>query len=97
MDTQEASQSKDLIQGKCDVNGRTLTVLYDSGAMHSFISQNGVTTLQLSVSELSYDLLVSSPINKPIRTSQVSMNLHLQIEGRTFVANLICLPLFVSI
>ena len=35
----------DLIQGMSGVNGRTLTVLYDSGATHSLISHNCVTTL----------------------------------------------------
>ena len=32
-------------------------------------------------------------MNKPIRTSQVCMNLLSQIEDRIFVTNLICLPL----
>ena len=41
------------------MNGKTLTVLYDLGATHSFISLDCVTKLKLSVSELSYDLLVS--------------------------------------
>ena len=77
----------------CQVNGRTLTVLYDLSATYSFISCSCVTTLQLPISELPNDLLVSTPINKPIRTSQVCVNIPFQIEGKTFVANLICLPL----
>ena len=68
--------------------------MYDLGATHSFISRNCVTTLQLPVSELPYDLLVSTPTNKPIRTSLVCMYLLFQIEGRTFVVNLIYLVLF---
>ena len=75
------------------MNGRTLTELYDLGAIHSFISCNCVTSLQLPISELPYDLLVSTPTNKPIRTSQVCINLLFQIEGRIFVTSLICLPL----
>ena len=65
------------------MNSRALIVLYDSGATHSFISYSCVTTLQLLISELPYDLLVSTPTNKTIRTSQVCMNLPLQIEGKT--------------
>ena len=84
MDAKEASQSKDLIQGKCKVSGRTLTVLYDSSATHSFVSRNYVTTLQLPISELPYNLQVSTPTNKLIRTSQVCMTLLFQIKGRTF-------------
>ena len=74
MDAEEAARSKALIQGTCKVNGRTLTVSYDSGATHLFISCSCVTTLQLLISKLSYDLLVSTPTNKPIRTSQVCVN-----------------------
>ena len=37
-----ANESKDLIEGKCKVNGTTLTVCYDSSATHSFISYNCV-------------------------------------------------------
>ena len=69
MNAEKATQSKELIQGMCEVNGRTLNVLYDSGATHSFISRNCVTTLQLLIFELPYDLLVSTPTSKPIITS----------------------------
>ena len=75
------------------MNGKTLIVLYDSGATLSFISLDCVTKLQSHVFELPYDLLVSTPINKLIRTSQVCMKLLFQIDGRTFAADLIFLPL----
>ena len=55
MDVEEDAQSEDLIQGKCEVNGRPLIVLYDSSATHLFISHNCVTTLQLPISKLPYD------------------------------------------
>ena len=94
MDAVDADKSEGLIQGTCEMDGETLTVLYDSGASHSFISHNYMTILWLPISELPYDLLVSTPTNKPVKTSQIYMNVPLQIEGRTFVANLIRLPLF---
>ena len=75
MNTKEAAQSEDLIRGKCEVNGKTLIVLYDLGAIYSFISRDCVTKLQLPISELPYDLLVSISTNKPVKTSQVCMNL----------------------
>ena len=75
------------------MDDETLTVLYDSGASHSFISHDCVTVLRLPISELPYDLLVSTPTNKPVKTSQICMNVSLQIEGRIFAANLIYLPL----
>ena len=94
MEVEEAAQSEDLTQCMCQVNGRTLTVLYDSGSTHSFISRSCVTTVQLTIPKLPYDFLISTPTNKPIRTSQVYVNILLQIEGKTFVANLISLPLY---
>ena len=45
MDVEEAKNSKNLIQDACEVNNKTLTVLYDSGATHSFISHNCATVL----------------------------------------------------
>ena len=93
MDTNEAEKFKDLIQGAYEVNGKALTVLYDSGTSHSFISHRYVSVLQLPVSELSYYILVSTPRNKLTKTSQVCMSVPLRIESRTFIANLICLPL----
>ena len=75
------------------MNGKILTILYDLGASHSFIYHDCMSALQLPISELPYELLVSTPTNEPIRTNHISMNVSLQIGGRTFTANLICLPL----
>ena len=77
----------------CKVNSKTLTVLYDLGASHSFISHHCVSALQLPISELLYDLLVSTPTNNPVKNSQVYVSVSLRTEDRSFVANLICLPL----
>ena len=44
-------------------------------------------------SELPYDLLVSTPTGKLVRTSQVYVKCSFQIENKSFTANLICLPL----
>ena len=92
-DVEKAEKSEDLIQSACEVNGKTLTILYDSGALHFFISHRCVSALQLPIFELPYELLVSTPTNKPIKTSQVCVSISRRIEDRTFVANLICLPL----
>ena len=57
------------------MNGKTLTVLYDSGATHSFIYLDCVTKLLLPIFELPYDLILSALTNNLIRTSQVCMKL----------------------
>ena len=74
MDAEEAVKSEYLIKGACEVNDKTLTVLYDLGATHSFISHSCVTALQLSISKLPYGLLVSTPTNKPIITYELSFS-----------------------
>ena len=82
-----------MIQGTCEVDGKVLTVLFDSGASHSFISCDCMSALQLPASELPYDLLVSTPTNKPIKTNHICINVSFRIDNQTFIANLICLPL----
>ena len=68
-------------------------MLYDSRATHSFISHYCVDKLGLPVSELPYMLIVSTPTGKPVKTCQCCLNFRFQIDGRSFVANLIYLPL----
>ena len=58
------NEFEDLIEDKYEVNGTTLTVLYDSGATCSFISYNCVHRLGLLISDLPYVLEVSTPTGK---------------------------------
>jgi len=88
----KASKSKDLIQGKCFINRIPLLVLFDSGATHSFISYLCVGKLKLSVSFLNKDMVVETPTSGSMLTSNVCLNCPVEISGRTFVIDLICLP-----
>ena len=70
LNTEEATQFDNLIKGKCKVNSRTWTVLYDSGATHfSFLS---LCLLELSVLGLLVCLLVSAPFDNLVKTSHVA-------------------------
>lgn len=69
-------------------------MLYGFGTTHSFISHDCVNKLELPMFELPYVLLVSYPAGKLVRTYQCCLSYHFQIDGRTFVSDLICLPLF---
>ena len=89
----KALKSKDLIQGKCFINGIPLLVLFDYGATHSFISCLCVEKLKLSVSSLNKDLVVETPTSGSMLTSNVCLNCLVEISGRTFLIDLICLPL----
>ena len=89
----EASKSKDLIQGKCFINGILLLVLFDSSATHSFISCLCVGKLKLSVSSLNKDMVVETPTSGFVLTSDVCLDCPMEISGRTFLIDLICFPL----
>ena len=68
-------------------------VLFDSSATRSFISYSCVGKLKLFVSSLNKDLVVETPTSGFVLTSNVCLNCLVEISGRTFVIDLICLPL----
>ena len=82
-----------LIEGKCYFQNKLLDVLYDSGATHSFISHACIERLALGVSVLPFDVVVSTPTDKPITTSQICLKCPIEIEDKSFVVDLIFLPL----
>ena len=75
------------------IAGESLCVLYDSGATHSFVSNACVERLGLSVCELQCELAVSTPTSGLVRTSSLCARCPVEIEGRRYRVNLICLPL----
>ncbi|XP_047166592.1 uncharacterized protein LOC124835670, partial [Vigna umbellata] len=89
----EAARSGTLITSTCILFGKPCCVLYDSGATHSFISKACVEKLGLVESELQFDLVVSTPAAGGIRTSTICVRCPIEVEGRRFKVNLICLPL----
>jgi len=93
LNSTEASKSKDLILGKCFISGIPLLVLFDSGVTHSFISYLCVKKLKLCVSSLNKDLVVETLTSGYVLTSNVCLNCPVEISGRKFLIDLICLPL----
>nr|KYP69684.1 Transposon Ty3-I Gag-Pol polyprotein [Cajanus cajan] len=89
----EAVQNNDLIQGKCFIKGKNFNVLYDSSVTHSFISNDYVQQLQLSVSSLETNLIVSTLTNKFVVANKVCLDCPLFINDRKFLVSLIYLPL----
>ncbi|XP_025981880.1 uncharacterized protein LOC114389836 [Glycine soja] len=49
--------------------------------------------LKLSVSSLNKDLVVKTPTSGSVLTSNVCLNCPVEISGRTFVIDMVCLPL----
>ena len=73
--------------------GRSLHILYDSEATHSLVLESKVVELGLPMRELQYDLVVSTPASGLVRTSIVCARCLIEVEGRKYRVNLICLPL----
>ena len=68
-------------------------MLFYSGATHSFISCSCVEKIKLFVSSLNKDLVVETPTSGYVLTSNMCLNCPVEIFGRKFLIDLICLPL----
>ena len=89
----EATSSGNLLMGFCLIVGMKCCVLYDSGVTHSFVSDACVKKLGLPVCELQCELVVSTPASGLVRTSSLCARCPVEVEGRRYKVNLICLPL----
>jgi len=89
----EAASSGNLVIGCCVISSKSCCVLFDSGATHSFVLESCVRELGLPVCELPFDLVVSTPTSGLVRTSSVCARCPVEVEGRVYKVNLICLPL----
>ena len=78
----KASQSDSLVRGICSILGTQLSVLFDSGATHSFISFDCAKKLKLPVRELEFELVVSTPTEGIIVTSSMCAECPVIIDGR---------------
>jgi len=91
--TTEATQSGILVQDTCLLFGNRVVVLYDSGATHSFVSNECVRRLGLVIQELGCELIVATPASDEVSTSFVCVGCPSEVAGRRFKVNLICLPM----
>jgi len=68
-------------------------VLYDSGATHSFVSNECVRRLGLVMRELGCELIVATLTSGKVSTTPICVGCPLEVAGRRFKVNLICLPM----
>ncbi|XP_016173095.1 uncharacterized protein LOC107615555 [Arachis ipaensis] len=61
VNSKDAYKADPLMRGICLIGDKSLVTLYDTGALHSFISFDKVEELGLKVSELPFDLHVHTP------------------------------------
>ena len=87
---EDAQDATDVVLGMFPVNSAPASVLFDSGASHSFISSQFVARHNLTVATMKYTMLVSSPGGGQ-RASLVCPKVTINIRGVDFLANLIVL------
>ena len=79
------------MSGTFSINRHPITVLFDSGASHTFISKECVSRLGLEVESISRPYNIHSPGGHLI-TNQLVRQVPLQLQGRIFATQLIVLP-----
>nr|ABA93462.1 retrotransposon protein, putative, Ty3-gypsy subclass [Oryza sativa Japonica Group] len=87
---EEAQAAPEVVLGTFPVNSIPATVLFDSGATHSFISKKFVGMHGLIREELSTPMRVHTPGNSSTSV-QFSPSITIEIQGSPFLANLILL------
>ncbi|XP_028756613.1 uncharacterized protein LOC114715871 [Neltuma alba] len=90
---EEADTSPDLIKGILKLQGFETQALFDSGATHSFISNDYVPRLSMHMYELPCDVIVSTLAGASVKTSKGCLNCMIDFEGKTSTIDLVCLPL----
>ena len=90
MTAETAQEAPDVVFGMFLVNSKPASVLFDSGASHSFITDQFVAKHNLLVCPMKQSLLVSSP-GKELKASQLCPWVSMNIMWVEFLANLIVL------
>nr|CAE02842.3 OSJNBa0014F04.8 [Oryza sativa Japonica Group] len=86
----EAQDAPDVILGTFLVNSVPATVLFDSGATHSFLSMSFAGNHGMEIEDLRRPLMVSTPSNQALSLKR-SPSVRIEIQGVSFLANLILL------
>ncbi|XP_050920023.1 uncharacterized protein LOC127137620 [Lathyrus oleraceus] len=91
---EEALNASGLIQGECEIADKLFLILFDSsGATHSFISMECANYVQLLVTSLPFDLVVTIPSSQPVILNEACLECPLTILGIKFKVDLVCIPL----
>jgi hypothetical protein len=78
--TEESQQSQDVVLGLFLANSHLVMILFDSGALHSFISSRFVAKHNLPIKIMKYIMLISSP-GDDMKTKHICMTISIAIRG----------------
>jgi hypothetical protein len=90
MTSEEARQAPDVVLGMFLASSYPATILFDSGASHSFISSSFVAKHSLPIATMKHTMLVSS-LGGEMRTKHTCPAVSISIRGVDFPSNLILL------
>jgi hypothetical protein len=90
MTSDEAQQAQDVVLGMFFASSHPVTVLFDSGAAHSFITSSFVAKHNLPIANMKHTILVSSPRGE-MRTKLICQAISISIRWVDFPSNLILL------
>jgi hypothetical protein len=80
MTSEEAQQAPDIVLGMFLASSRPATILFDSGASHSFISSSFVAKHSLPIATMKHTMLVCSPGGE-MRTKHICPAVSITIRG----------------
>jgi hypothetical protein len=90
MTSDEAQQAPDIVLVMFLANSHPTTILFDSGASHSFVSSSFVAKHSPPIATMKHIMLVSSPRGE-MRTKHICPAVSITIKGVDFPSNLILL------
>jgi hypothetical protein len=87
---EQAQNDSGVVLGTFPINSIPATILFDSGASHSFITGKFVTKHNLSMSSMKKPLIVTSPRGE-MKIGYICPQVKINIMGLDFLANLVVL------
>jgi hypothetical protein len=81
-----------VLTGTFSIHGRPITILFDSGAMHSFINEKTMCKLDLKWCHTKQAYMVATPGGK-VASNQVALRVPLEIGSKTFPTHLVAMNL----
>ena len=88
---EDVSKGAQVMAGMFSVHNHPVTILFDSGASHTFISKECAMKLGLEIESMAISYNIQSPGGQII-TNQVARRVPLQLQGNFFTTSLIVLP-----
>jgi hypothetical protein len=85
----DAATSNEVVTGTLLISSRKATVLFDSGATHSFVSYSFSRDCNLMSEWLDVDLAVATPVGKTVICTSVVRNCPISTQGHVMPANLV--------